>query len=154
MTPENLQFQDFLREMDSESLDKAVFDLSNTISPQIDCTACGNCCKSLMVNINNQEADNLAAHLGQNREEFDQKYLEKGESGRMVLNAIPCHFLVGNSCSVYEHRFEGCKEFPAFHVKDFNKRLFTTYMHYDRCPIIFNVLETLKKDLEWEFVSE
>ena len=107
-----------------------------------------------MVNINNQEADNLAAHLGQNREEFDQKYLEKGESGRMVLNAIPCHFLVGNSCSVYEHRFEGCKEFPAFHVNDFNKRLFTTYMHYDRCPIIFNVLETLKKDLEWEFVSE
>ncbi len=107
-----------------------------------------------MVNINNQEADNLAAHLGQNREEFDQKYLEKGESGRMVLNAIPCHFLVGKSCSVYEHRFEGCKEFPAFHVKDFNKRLFTTYMHYDRCPIIFNVLETLKKDLEWEFVSE
>lgn len=107
-----------------------------------------------MVNINNQEADNLSAHLGQSRAEFDEKYLEKGESGRMVLNAIPCHFLVGNSCSVYEHRFEGCKEFPAFHVKEFNKRLFTTYMHYDRCPIIFNVLETLKKDLEWQFVSE
>ena len=118
MIPENLQFQDFLREMDSESLDNAVLALSNTISPQIDCTQCGNCCKSLMVNINNQEADNLAAHLGQKREDFDSKYLEKGESGRMVLNAIPCHFLVGNSCSVYEHRFEGCKEFPAFHVKD------------------------------------
>ena len=132
--------------MDSKSLDKAVLNLSNTISPQIDCTACGNCCKSLMVNINNQEADNLAAHLGQNRAEFDEKYIEKGESGRMVLNAIPCHFLVGNSCSVYEHRFEGCKEFPAFHVPDFNKRLFTTYMHYDRCPIIFNVMETLKVD--------
>jgi Fe-S-cluster containining protein len=154
LIPENLQFQDFLRTMDSESLDKAVFALSETISPQIDCTQCGNCCKSLMVNINNEEADHLAAYLGQERAEFDTKYLEKGESGRMVLNAIPCHFLVGNSCSVYEHRFEGCKEFPAFHVKDFNKRLFTTYMHYDRCPIIFNVLETLKKDLEWQFVSE
>ena len=106
LASENLHFQDYLREMDSESLDKAVLDLSNTISPQIDCTACGNCCKSLMVNINNQEADNLAAYLGQNRAEFDSKYLEKGESGRMVLNAIPCHFLVGNSCSVYEHRFE------------------------------------------------
>ena len=107
-----------------------------------------------MVNINEQEADHLAQHLGQNRTEFDEKYLEKGESGRMVLNAIPCHFLVGNSCSVYEHRFEGCKEFPAFHVKDFNKRMFTTFMHYDRCPIIFNVLETLKKDLAWQFVLE
>jgi hypothetical protein len=73
MIPENLQFQNFLREMDSESLDNAVLALSNTISPQIDCTQCGNCCKSLMVNINNQEADNLAAHLGQKREDFDSK---------------------------------------------------------------------------------
>jgi len=143
---ENLQFQDFLRNLDSLSLDKAVFELSEAISPKIQCTDCGNCCKSLMVNIDEEEANNLSAHLGQTRAEFDEKYLDKGESGRMVVNAIPCHFLVGNSCSVYEHRFAGCKEFPAFHVPDFNKRLFTTYMHYDRCPIIFNVIETLKTD--------
>ncbi len=141
---ENLKFQDFLRNLDSLSLDKAVFELSEAISPKIECTECGNCCKSLMVNIDEEEANNLSAHLGQTRAEFDEKYLDKGESGRMVVNAIPCHFLVGNSCSVYSHRFAGCKEFPAFHVPEFNKRLFTTYMHYDRCPIIFNVLETLK----------
>jgi len=141
---ENIEFQDFLRNLDSLSLDKAVFELSEAISPKIECTDCGNCCKSLMVNIDEEEANNLSAHLGQSRAEFDAKYLDKGESGRMVVNAIPCHFLEGNSCSIYEHRFAGCKEFPAFHVPDFNKRLFTTYMHYDRCPIIFNVMETLK----------
>jgi Fe-S-cluster containining protein len=143
---ENLKFQDFLRNLDSLSLDKTVFELSEAISSKIECTQCGNCCKSLMVNIDETEANNLSAHLGQTRAEFDEKYLDKGESGRMVVNAIPCHFLVGNSCSVYEHRFAGCKEFPAFHVPDFNKRLFTTYMHYDRCPIIFNVIETLKTE--------
>jgi len=141
---ENLKFQEFLRNLDSLSLDKTVFELSEAISPKIECTDCGNCCKSLMVNIDEDEANNLSAHLGQTRAEFDEKYLDKGESGRMVVNAIPCHFLVGNSCSVYTHRFAGCKEFPAFHVPDFNKRLFTTYMHYDRCPIIFNVMESLK----------
>jgi len=151
---ENLKFQAFLRNLDSLSLDKAVFELSESISPKIECTDCGNCCKSLMVNIDEAEANNLSAHLGQTRAEFDEAYLSKGESGRMVVNAIPCHFLVGNSCSVYEHRFAGCKEFPAFHVPEFNKRLFTTYMHYDRCPIIFNVMETLKKDLEWQSDSE
>jgi Fe-S-cluster containining protein len=136
--------------LDSLSLDKAVFELSEAISPKIECTDCGNCCKSLMVNIDEAEADHLSAHLGQSRTEFDSKYLEKGESGRMVVNAIPCHFLVGNSCSVYSHRFAGCKEFPAFHVPEFKKRMFTTYMHYDRCPIIFNVMETLKLDLGFE----
>ena len=106
---ENLKFQDFLRNLDSLGLDKAVFELSEAISPKIECTDCGNCCKSLMVNIDEEEANNLSAHLGQTRAQFDENYLDKGESGRMVVNAIPCHFLVGNSCSVYEHRFAGCK---------------------------------------------
>jgi len=103
-----------------------------------------------MVNIDEEEANNLSAHLGQTRAQFDENYLDKGESGRMVVNAIPCHFLVGNSCSVYEHRFAGCKEFPAFHIPQLKKRMFTTYMHYDRCPIIFNVIENLKLNLHFK----
>ena len=147
LATENLEFQDFLRNLEGETLDKTVFALSEEISPLISCTDCGNCCKSLMVNIDEQEATHLAAHLGQTRAEFDQKYIEKGESGRMVINAIPCHFLKDNACTVYAHRFAGCKEFPAFHIPDFNKRLFTTYMHYDRCPIIYNVMENLKSEV-------
>lgn len=147
---ENDRFQAFLREMDSVQLDKLVFTLSEAVSPKISCTNCGNCCKSLMVNIDEDEATRLSAHLGKTRAEFDEAYISKGESGRMVINAIPCHFLEENSCSVYEYRFAGCREFPAFHVPDFNKRLFTTYMHYDRCPIIFNVLETLKDETGFE----
>ena len=154
LVSENDEFQAFLREINSQELDKAVNELSDAISPQIDCTQCGNCCKSLMVNIDEAEATNLATHLGQTRETFDEKYISKGESGRMVINSIPCHFLVENSCSVYEHRFAGCREFPAFHIPDFNKRLFTTYMHYDRCPIIFNVMENLKDMLEFESKSK
>lgn len=134
-------------------MDKAVFELAEQISPQIKCTDCGNCCKSLMVNIDEQEADRLSTHLGQTRAEFDEKYLSKGASGRMVINAIPCHFLKENSCTVYEHRFAGCKEFPAFHVPEFKKRLFTTFMHYDRCPIIFNVMERFKINSGFEINS-
>ena len=126
------------------------FSLSEQITPQIDCTSCGNCCKSLMVNIDEAEASNLANQLGKTREAFDEAYISKGESGRMVINAIPCHFLVGNSCSVYEHRFAGCKEFPAFHIPQLKKRIFTTYMHYERCPIIFNVVENLKLNLHFK----
>ncbi|MBV9989122.1 MAG: hypothetical protein JO301_15695, partial [Chitinophagaceae bacterium] len=40
--------------------------------------------------------------------------------------------------------FAGCREFPALHVPGFRNRLFTTFMHYERCPIIFNVMEQLK----------
>ncbi|MCA6448792.1 MAG: YkgJ family cysteine cluster protein [Chitinophagaceae bacterium] len=124
--------------------------LDQRISPRINCTDCGNCCKSLMVLINDTEADNLSRHLGQSREDFDQAYLEKGSNGLMIMNRMPCPFLIDRKCSVYEHRFEGCKEFPALHLPHFKQRMFTTFMHYERCPIIFNVVEQLKDEMSFE----
>jgi uncharacterized protein len=146
---ENDEFRSFLATHDGPEIDEIVVGLNAEISPAIDCTSCGNCCKSLMVNINETEADNLSNHLQLSRENFDEKYLEKGSNGMMILNSIPCHFLSENKCTVYEHRFEGCKEFPALHLPHFKKRAFTTFMHYDRCPIIFNVVERLKDALNF-----
>lgn len=146
---ENDQFRSFLATHDDEEIDAVVHELDKEISPQVSCTDCGNCCKSLMVNINESEADNLSEHLQISRENFDNKYLEKGSNGLMILNCIPCHFLSDNKCTVYEYRFEGCKEFPALHLPHFKRRAFTTFMHYDRCPIIFNVVERLKQELHF-----
>jgi uncharacterized protein len=146
---ENDAFRTFLASHDDSEIDAVVTELNGQVSARIDCTSCGNCCKSLMVNINEQEADDLSQYLQLSRENFDHKYLEKGSNGMMLLNAIPCHFLSDNKCTVYEHRFEGCKEFPALHLPGFKKRAFTTFMHYDRCPIIFNVVEQLKERLDF-----
>lgn len=147
---ENEQFKDLLRETDAESIDSMVQSLDAMITPTIDCTSCGNCCKSLMVCLNEQEANALSTHLNQSREEFDATYLEKGSNGLMIMNKMPCHFLANNRCTIYEYRFEGCKEFPALHLPNFKRRVFTTFMHYDRCPIIFNVVEQLKEKMEFE----
>ncbi len=96
-----------------------------------------------MINVTDDEANALATHLQKKRKDFDAEYLEKGSS-MMVMNAIPCSFLHYNACTVYAHRFAGCREFPAMHIPDFTKRLFTTFMHYNRCAIIYNVIEQLK----------
>lgn len=139
-----------MKERNDEQIDQMVSRLDQRISPRINCTDCGNCCKSLMVLINDTEADNLSRHLGQSREDFDQAYLEKGSNGLMIMNRMPCPFLIDRKCSVYEHRFEGCKEFPALHLPHFKQRMFTTFMHYERCPIIFNVVEQLKDEMSFE----
>jgi len=141
---ENNAFVSFLKQQDADAIDEAVHTLNQSIEPKIDCTACGNCCKSLMINVTEEEADRVANSLHMNRSQFDESYLEKGSSGLMVINTIPCHFLADNKCTVYEDRFAGCREFPALHLPYFSKRLFTVMMHYDRCPIIFNVMEELK----------
>lgn len=141
---ENLQFVAFLKERNGDEVDKEVQRLDQIIQPQIDCTSCGNCCKSLMVNITNEEADRASAHLHMTRETFDATFVEKGSHELMIMNKMPCHFLANNACTIYDVRFAGCREFPALHLPQFTGRLFSVMMHYERCPIIFNVMEELK----------
>jgi len=147
---ENDRFSAFIKEFKDEDIDAKVQELDALISPTISCTDCGNCCKSLMVCLNEQEADRLSSHLKMDRPHFDEQYLEKGSNGMMIMNQMPCHFLQDNKCTIYEYRFEGCKEFPALHLPHFKRRVFTTFMHYDRCPIIFNVVEQLKNEMNFE----
>jgi len=141
---ENDHFRSYLQQQDSEQVDEWVQLLDKEITPSIDCTICGNCCKTLMINVSEEEANDLSAHLHQSRETFDEQYIEKGGHGMMLINTIPCHFLHDNKCTVYQHRFAGCREFPGLHLPGINQRLFTIFMHYDRCPIIYNVVEELK----------
>jgi len=142
---ENLHFKDMLQNSDAGSIDEEVQALNKQVTPQIDCTACGNCCKTLMINVTQPEAENLARHLQIPEAELKEKYIETSLTGdRMIVNAIPCHFLTGTVCNIYEHRFAGCREFPGMHLPGFTSRLFTTFMHYGRCPIIYNVVEQLK----------
>ncbi|MBG9375079.1 YkgJ family cysteine cluster protein [Panacibacter sp. DH6] len=142
---ENDLFKQFLQEQDVAAIDAAVFALDKEITPQIDCTACGNCCRSLMINVDGQDAERLARHLHMHTDDFYERYVERSSQGTLaVMNNIPCHFLADNKCTVYEARPAECREFPGLHHAGFTKRLFAIFMHYQRCPIIFNVVEQLK----------
>lgn len=147
---ENDRFAHQVKANSSDRIDAVVHRLNKDIEQKIDCTLCGNCCRSLMINVSEAEADSLSSHLQVSRASFDDTYLEKGSNGIMLMNAIPCTFLEANRCNVYEHRFEGCREFPAMHLPGFSKRLFTTLMHYGRCPIIFNIVEEMKDEMGFE----
>lgn len=147
---ENQAFKAFLRSHESEGVDRLVRELDATITPQIDCTSCGNCCRSLMINVTASEVTTLAAHLKRPEADVKEEYIETGSNNSvMVMNAIPCHFLTANCCTIYEHRFAECREFPGLHQPDFTNRLFAMLMHYGRCLIIYNVLEEMKKRLKF-----
>ena len=145
----NDQFISFLKGQPADEVDQQVQGLSAGITPQIDCTQCGNCCRSLMIQVEQQEINKLSRRLNMSEETFIGQYVEKGMSDQMIMNTIPCHFLEDNRCRVYEDRFSGCREFPALHLPQVRSRLFTIFMHYGRCPIIYNVIEALKERLNF-----
>ena len=97
-----------------------------------------------MINVTPAEADTVSTHLGMDTLEFKEKYIEESQQGQMIMSSIPCHFLNDKICTVYEHRYSECREFPHLDRKNFKDRLFGTLIHYAMCPIIFNVVEELK----------
>lgn len=142
---ENDGFRLFLNQQDGEVIDGMVRAIDADISPRIDCTKCGNCCRSLMINITEKETENLAKQLGESIAVTKEKYIETSSEGQLIINAIPCHFLQDNACTIYEHRFNECRAFPHLHKPNFTGRIFGTLMYYSICPIIFNVVEKLKE---------
>lgn len=144
---ENLAFRDYLKTRHSHEIDALVFALNRKYEAEIDCMNCGNCCRSLMINLEKGDTERLAAHLQMSDGDFKHQYVECSASGDIeIMNTIPCHFLSENKCTVYEARPTECREFPGLHRENFIGRSFATFMHYDRCPIIRNVIEELKEE--------
>ncbi len=146
---ENLQFRNHLSAWNHKDLDKLVFELNEEVTAAIDCTLCGACCRSLMINVTAAEIQDVSRKLEMLPGDFKAKYIEESSQGNFIINRIPCHFLSGNKCSIYTDRFTECREFPHLHKPHFKTRLFGTLMHYGRCPIIYNVIEELKKKVNW-----
>jgi Fe-S-cluster containining protein len=141
---ENFHFKEFIRNAATDSIDEMVTALNLQIAPEIDCTTCGNCCKSLMIPVTETECMEVSARLHQSDTEFRNRYVETSQEGQMVINTIPCHFLKEKKCTIYENRFAECRDFPHLHKPNFKSRIQGTLMHYGRCPIIYNVIESLK----------
>jgi len=118
--------------------------LNDEVSGSVDCTACGNCCKTLVINVMHEEIGTLAQHLQLSAAVTKEQYIEESLAGKCFINTMPCHFLADKKCSIYEARFTECRDFPHLHKDGFKARLSGTLMHYGRCPIIYNVIEGMK----------
>lgn len=97
-----------------------------------------------MINLSEENISQVAKRLELTKAEFKSAYVEESLQGQLIINAIPCHFLLDSKCSVYADRFTECRDFPHLHKDNFKGRLFGTLMHYATCPIVFNVVEELK----------
>ena len=141
---ENDAFRNFLQKKDGRLLDEQVHRINEIITPQIDCTSCGACCRQLMINVTPEESITVAHHLSLEPQKFKKEFLEESMQGKLIMNTIPCTFLENSKCTIYRERFNECRAFPHLHESNFKGRLFGTLIHYAMCPIIYNVVEEMK----------
>jgi len=146
---ENFQFRTFLKGQDPDKIDRIVHQLNWEVSSQIDCTKCGNCCKSLKPGITQNDLEVLSKQLNMTTEQIVENYTETNDFGELFFRHAPCKFLKDKKCTIYEDRPEACRSYPHLHKDEFTFRLFGVIQNYSVCPIVFNVFEKLKDELNF-----
>jgi hypothetical protein len=152
---ENWRFRDFLKRhcrLDPEEIDERVFELTKRVWAGIDCTTCANCCKHVKPTLYEEELDRLANRLGIPRNNLIEKYLTRNDEGGekpWTTQSTPCPFLRENRCSVYEDRPADCQGYPYLYQPDFTARLMGMIERTFACPIVYEVMEELKRSVRY-----
>lgn len=136
----------------SAELDALVDAIAAEVAPQIDCTACANCCRGFTVGLTPDDIPPLADALHLPPERVIARFVDRKAGAKVyewgVFRQTPCAFLDGKRCSVYAHRPQSCRDFPAF-TPYFRWLIDEIAAGAGNCPIIFNVIERLKHALGW-----
>jgi hypothetical protein len=152
---QNWRFRSFLKfydDMSDEELDSLVFKITDKISSAIDCTLCGRCCQQLKPMCSQEDQQRLAAGLSITVEQLRQQYLEYDKSEDepgWQIKISPCPFLRDKQCTVYKDRPDNCRGYPYLHEPNFTGRTWGMIERTFTCPIVFQVMEELKKKLNF-----
>ena len=150
---ENLAFRTFVKaelELSDRSLNTVVRDTTAQVWAHIDCRTCANCCRTRHPVFSRAEVQRIAAYLGVTMEHLRTHHLTSdADSGKYITRDLPCPFLDGNLCSIYEVRPSVCADYPHLR-KNFRSRVWQVLDNATVCPIVYNVLERLKKHLGFQ----
>jgi Fe-S-cluster containining protein len=145
---ENMRFRSFLKGKDDKKVDNIVRRLHAEITAQIDCDTCRNCCYCLRPEVDKEDIEILARLENISPENYVTDYCEK-EDGDLYLKDIPCRYVDGKKCGIYENRPGQCREFPYTGKSGFIFRLWGMINSYEICPIVFNLMEELKDEFRF-----
>jgi len=147
---ENERFRKHMKSFDHS--DRILRRIAEGVEEQIDCLACGNCCRVATAKVTERDVERLAKHLRQKPARFLAEFTEESAEEGVVLRRdkkTGCVFLSGNECTVYDARPESCQRFP--HVVRGNGSIVSRMWELiDRacyCPIVYNSLEAFKDEM-------
>ena len=149
---DNWDFRSYVKgwlDWGDEKFDELVHRIAREVSAQIDCTQCANCCTIMGTGVTPEEIERLAPVLGLTPAEFEKQHTEI-DLGERTISTCPCPFLKDKLCSVYEQRPYECRGFPHLLKEDVRGRMISVVHNTDCCPIVFNTMERLKKEIpDW-----
>ena len=145
---ETTAFLKKLKRKKRNRLDAIVHDLHVKAFSEFNCLDCANCCKTIGPRLSDKDIEKLAGHTKMKPSEFMGKYIYQDEDNDYVFREKPCPFLaVDHYCLVYDQRPKACREYPHTNRKRFYQILDLTHKNCETCPIVFEIMEELKKEM-------
>ncbi len=100
--------------------------------------------------VSESEVKRLSQIKNMAHSEFMSRFIETDSfDGVTFLKDAPCIFLKDKSCSIYNDRPKDCRSYPHTHKPGFTGRTIKMIHNYSVCPIVFNVFERLKLELNY-----
>ena len=148
---ENYRFRVFLKGQDDDQIDIMVHKMDKEIRSQIDCDKCGNCCIHLNPSVTDEEIKKLSRLEHLSPLDFVAKYVDFNDRDRSkYLKDLPCKYLNEKKCSLNSNKPEECQAYPHTQNGHFIHRTFVMIDNYGICPIVFNLFEQLKMELNFK----
>lgn len=144
---ENLKFRVFLKNhVNEEVLDQDIKELHEKYFKIYDCRKCRNCCKKIGISIDYDEIDRLKLTKS------DMSLL-KEEDGILINKGSSCPFLCSNNeCALINNLPRTCKDYPYTNKPERIKSLHTIIDNTFICPVVFEIMEDLKKKYNFKMV--
>ncbi|MDR1204841.1 MAG: YkgJ family cysteine cluster protein [Peptococcaceae bacterium] len=145
---QNIKFRAFLKNRaDIDELDAHFLKLHNELFVPYDCGQCRNCCKEYNTSLGDDEIAAISQFLGQTKDDFINNYLRLNPmDGGYETKEKPCCFLTGGGqCRIQECRPNSCRDFPYTNQPERLFSLLGILGHAEVCPVVFEILERLKK---------
>ena len=97
--------------------------------------------------ITDRDIERIAHRQKMKEVDFINRYLHIDEDQWYVFNNTPCPFLMpDNYCMIYDYRPKACHEYPHTDRRRFYQLLDLTMLNRELCPIVYEVVELLKKE--------
>lgn len=145
---ENERFRLFLKPLPSKEVDAVALKISEEITQEVDCTACGNCCKVLEPPVNEEDIAFFAKKMNLSEADFLKSFVKETEDKREKFLCVqPCVMLAENKCTIYENRPAPCADYPHLHHGAIKYRMKSILANYGICPIVFRTIEKLKIEM-------
>jgi len=147
---QNYKFRVFLKNRaDYDELDMQFSGLHKELFARYDCCKCANCCKSYTIILADDEVKRISAFLKMTDRDFTIEYLSDADTDDekpYKFAKKPCSFLDSDGrCRIQECKPDVCTGFPYTAQPDRLASMYGVIEHAEVCPIVFEILERLKK---------